>query len=133
MRLINLHNVTCIFVIVALGAIVQVSKEYALDERVQLIELGQLHVDLIAEVLLKLKGTAAGRTDRRHQLGHALLLGQRQEVAHVGGLEANEMQRATPLADLDVVHLVKVKIKLSFSNKYYIVSHKFSFQVQSSF
>jgi len=104
-HLLHLQNVTCVFVVIALGAIVQVGEEDALDERVQLVEFGQLHVDLITEILLELEGSAAGRANRGNQLSHALLLGQRQEIAHVGGLEANEMQGATSLTYLDIVHL----------------------------
>jgi len=81
-HLLHLQNVTCVFVVIALGAIVQVGEEDALDERVQLVEFGQLHVDLITEILLELEGSAAGRANRGNQLSHALLLGQRQEIAH---------------------------------------------------
>lgn len=87
----------------------EVCEQNALDERVQFIEFGQLHVDLVAEVLLELEGSATSGTNRGHQLGHALLLGEGQEVAHVRGLKADEMQGASSFANLHIVHLKERK------------------------
>uniref|UniRef100_A0A182QI18 Uncharacterized protein n=1 Tax=Anopheles farauti TaxID=69004 RepID=A0A182QI18_9DIPT len=91
--------------IVALAGVVRFGEQNALDQRIELVELGQLHVDVKPEILLELERTTAGRTHGRHQLRHPLRPGQLQEATHLRRRKADEVERTLPTPDHHVVHL----------------------------
>ena len=66
-------NITGVGPKVALEGVAHLNKEETLDQCVQLIELGQSHVDLPLKLFLELEGTTSGRTHGGHQLGHSFL------------------------------------------------------------
>lgn len=91
--------------VVALARIRRLDVQHAPYEAVQLVEFGQAQIDLPLEIVLELVGTAPGGADGRHEIGHALGLGQGQEVAHLAGGEPYEMQSAPPASYAHVIHL----------------------------
>lgn len=64
------------------------------------------HIDTHAlEVLLKFVGSPSRGTDGGGQGGHALALGELQELRHLRGWEADEVEGSYPVTNTHILHL----------------------------